>query len=96
MPRRAVTKIDESGLTKMQLRKLNALMKSVGDEIGVKAFNEWLASRPVEKKAPVDRNAVRITEALQPLIESKKLTIPRGGYVLRRGRGRVIVEPTPK
>ena len=96
MPRKAVAKIDESGLTKMQLRKLNALRKSVGDDIGVKAFNEWLASRPAEKKVPVDRNAVRIAAALQPLIDSKKLTIPRGGYVLRRGRGRVIIEPAGK
>jgi hypothetical protein len=29
---------------------------------------------------------------LQPLIEEGRLSIPRGGYVVRRGRGRVIVE----
>ena len=35
--------IDESGLTKGQLRKLNALRKSVSDEVGEKAFADWLA-----------------------------------------------------
>jgi len=77
----------------MQLRKLNALRKSIGEDIGTKAFLNWLESRPTESKAPVDKNAARIVEALQPLIDSKKLTIPRGGYLLRRGRGRIIVAP---
>ena len=34
--------MDESALTKGQLRKLNALKKSVGDDIGTKAFSKWL------------------------------------------------------
>jgi hypothetical protein len=92
MARKSVKTVDESSLTKMQIRKLNMLKKSVGDEIGTKAFVNWMSSRPVDKKVSVDKNAVRIVEALQPLIASKKLTIPRGGYQLRRGRGRVIVE----
>ena len=37
--------IDESALTKGQLRKLNVLRKSVGPEIGERAFAEWLASQ---------------------------------------------------
>lgn len=93
MLRKSVRKVDESALTKMQIRKLNALRKSVGDDIGKKAFSEWLASQPAESSQQVDKNATRIAEALHSLIQSKKLTIPRGGYILRRGRGRVIVEP---
>ncbi len=96
MAKRSDKSIDEGALTKMQLRKLNALRKSVGEDIGAKAFFEWMASRPADKKEPVDKNAVRIADALQPLIESNKLTIPRGGYMLRRGRGRVIVESASK
>lgn len=92
MARKSVKTVDESSLTKMQIRKLNMLKKSVGDDIGTKAFVAWMTSRPVGKKVAVDKNAVRIVEALRPLIASKKLTIPRGGYHLRRGRGRVIVE----
>ena len=84
--------IDESGLTKGQLRKLRALRNSVGDEIGGKAFAEWLASQDGAKRK-VDGNAATIIDALWPLVEQGTLAIPRGGYLIRRGRGRIIVEP---
>jgi hypothetical protein len=84
--------IDESALTKGELRKLNALRKSVGETLGEQTFAKWL-----EKKAkgtasePDDRNALLIADALVGLINEKGLRIPRGGYVVTRGRGRVIV-----
>ena len=84
------TGIDESGLTKGQRRKLNALRKSVGDEVGERAFTDWLSSRPTEK---ADDNAAMIVDTLWPLVQQGTLAIPRGGYLLRRGRGRIIVEP---
>ena len=84
------TRIDESSLTKGQRRKLNALRKSVGDEVGERAFADWLASRPAEK---ADDNAAMIVDTLWPLVQQGTLAIPRGGYLLRRGRGRIIVEP---
>lgn len=85
--------IDESALTKGEVRKLNALRTSVGEEIGTAAFTKWLAKR--ESKGgnePTDKNAELIAEALMKLINEKKLRIPRGGYLVTRGRGRVIVE----
>lgn len=82
---------DLKELSKGELRKLNALRKSVGDEIARDAFAKWLESKKSASGAK-DKNASVIEEALQPLIEKKKLSIPRGGYILRRGRGRVIVE----
>jgi hypothetical protein len=84
--------IDESSLSKGQLRKLNALRKSLGDDIAERAFSEWMAVSPDSTGAGADRNARTITEALQQLIEAGELRIPRGGYMLRRGRGRVIIE----
>ena len=84
--------LDEKELTKGQLRKLNALKKSIGDDLGEKAFSEWLKTIGTEGAGPRDKNAVLITEALTTLIKQKRLHIPRGGYFLRRGRGRVIVE----
>ena len=84
--------IDESTLTKGQLRKLNALRKSVGNEIGEKAFAEWLASRKGDE-GKTDPNPGVIADALWPMVEQGTLAIPRGGYLLRRGRGRIIVEP---
>lgn len=76
--------IDESTLTKGQLRKLNVLRKSVGPDIGERAFAEWLASQAKVEKA--DKNIETITDALWPLVQQGRLRI-------RRGRGRLIVEP---
>jgi hypothetical protein len=85
--------IDEKSLRKGQMRKLNALRKSLGDEIAERAFGEWMESAPeAGNGGGQDGNARTITEALHPLIETGELTIPRGGYIVRRGRGRVIVE----
>lgn len=81
----------------MELRKLNPLRKSVGDAIGEKAFVERYKTRPTPGGGPKrDRNAERIAAAVEPDILAGKIKMPRGGYVLRRGRGRVIVEPTEK
>lgn len=85
--------IDESTLTKMQLRKLHALRNSVGDEIGDRAFLDWLSSQSAAAGAAPDENAALIADTLWPLIQQGTLVIPRGGYLLRRGRGRIIVEP---
>ena len=88
----AAIDIDESSLTKGQARKLAALRKSVGDEIADRAFLEWLASQPASGAAP-NGNATMIVDTLWPLVQQGTLAIPRGGYRIRRGRGRIIVEP---
>ena len=83
--------IDETALTKGQVRKLNALRKSLGTAIADEAFAKWL-----EQAAEVletDENAEAIAGALWNLVQEDKLMIRRGGYIVRRGRGRVIVEP---
>ena len=88
---RAKASFTESELTKGQIRKLNALRKSIGEEIAHKAFADWLTSRP-EAVEVVDKNAELIAEILVDKINQGKLRIPRGGYLVRRGRGRVVVE----
>ena len=35
--------IDESSLNKGQIRKLNAIRKSIGDDLADDAFGKWLA-----------------------------------------------------
>lgn len=89
----AAVEIDEGALSKGQRRKLNALRKSIGDEIGDRAFVEWLSSQPAAAGAAPDASAALIADALWPLVQQGTLAIPRGGYLLRRGRGRIIVEP---
>ena len=92
MARKPAPKLDEMALTKGELRKLNALRKSVGENVGEKAFMEWLRKKPTVTAEHEDKNAALIADTLIPLIEQNKLRIPRGGYFIRRGRGRVIVE----
>ena len=82
----------ETDLTKGQLRKLNALRKSVGADIGEKAFAAWLKKAGAGKEAAVDNTGAQIAEAIQAVLGKKKLSIPRGGYLVTRGRGRVDVE----
>ncbi len=82
--------IDEAVLSKGEIRKLNVLRRSIGAALADEAFAKWL-ERPVE--APeVDDNEKVIADALWGLIEQGRLSIRRGGYVVRRGRKRVIVE----
>ena len=85
--------IDESALTKGELRKLNALRKSVGDTLGDQTFAKWLEKRAKQSGGgdPTDKNAELIEEAIVDLVNDKGLRIRRGGYLVTRGRGRVIV-----
>ena len=55
--------IDESTLTKGQLRKLNALRKSVGNEVGERAFSEWLPQQGTAR-SEADDNAAMIVDTL--------------------------------
>lgn len=91
MPKKTRPAFIEKDLTKGQLRKLTALRKSLGDDIANKAFGEWLETVSADTVAE-DKDAALIADTLQPLVLKGKIKIPRGGYLLRRGRGRVIVE----
>ncbi len=91
MPPKSAKGINEKSLTKGQIRKLTALRKSVGDSIGTRAFQQWLSRQKTASSTPVDKNALTIVGALEPLAKQGKLRIPRGGYLVKRGRGRVIV-----
>ena len=93
MARRSLPKIDENSLTKEQLRKLETLRRSVGDEIGSRAFAAWFATQPKPVVVEKDHDAELIVDTLWPLVRDGTLEIPRGGYLVRRGRQRVIVEP---
>ena len=54
---------------------------------------KWLKKKETAPgNVPEDRNSALIAETLMKLIDEKKLRIPRGGYLVTRGRGRVIVE----
>ena len=82
---------DEGGLTKGQQRKLTALRKSLGPQIADKAFATWL--KTASTAAPEDKNAEILASVIAQAVRDHGLTFPRGGYFVKRGRGRVIVTP---
>ncbi len=85
-------KFDESKLSKGDQRGFNALRKRYGITLAEKWFTEHLEKRGTEKEsAPQDKNAALIAETLLKLIDDGKIRIPRGGYLVTRGRGRVVV-----
>ncbi len=79
--------IDETTLTKGQLRKLNAIRKLVGDEIAAKAFAEWMKAQVKEEKE--DPIALALVEAATPVLQG--VNLGRYGYTVRRSRAGVMV-----
>ncbi|MCY4597064.1 MAG: hypothetical protein OXC19_19965 [Bryobacterales bacterium] len=81
-------KIDETTLTKGQVRKLNALRKSVGDALGEEVFGKWLAQQVSAPK--VDPVAAMIEEALADFDSDRKFNLGVYGYTIRRARGKGV------
>ena len=76
-------------LTKGQLRKLNALKKSIGDKLGKEAFAKWLKENAKVKAAPPsDPVVAKIQKALASLARDKSIKLENSGYTIKRARGR--------
>ncbi len=83
--------INESALTKGQVRKLNALLKSIGDDLAETAFSKWLKRQSKVTKAPkADPVASKIAEALKPYNKDKSFNLGRYGYKVTRSKGRGV------
>ena len=81
-------RINESQLTKGQLRKLNALRNSIGNKIAEEAFTKWLKTqKPKIVVQKSDLVAQKLLEVLKP-IASKKLNLGTYGYTIKRARGK--------
>ncbi len=80
--------IDHSTLTKGQVRKLNALRKSVGDDIAEDAFgqvDETQTKTPKEVRDPV---ADALVAALDQFKDDKTFRLGTKGYVVKRSKGK--------
>ena len=78
----------KSNLTKGQVRKLNALRKSLGNKIADPAFSKWLKTQnPHKFKERTDPVAKKLEGALKPL-ESKKINLGTYGYTIKRAKGK--------
>ena len=81
--------IDETGLSKGQVRKLNALRKSVGDDLAEEVFAKWLErAAALSAKSKPDPVAMKIVEALADFENDPKFNLGRYGYTLRRAKGK--------
>ena len=80
--------IDQSTLTKGQVRKLNALRKSVGDNIADDAFGKWMKTQTKTPKVVRDPVADALVAALSDLTSDKTFRLGSKGYVVRRAKGK--------
>ena len=78
--------INESKLTKFQLRKLGALRRYVGDKLGEETFSKWMAKQAAAAK--IDPVAQKIEQALAGFVEDKSFNLGNYGYTVRRTRGK--------
>ncbi len=81
--------IDVKSLTKGEVRKLNALRKSIGDKLAHGVFSKWLKQKTSAKSVDhVDPVAEKIAEAVKPLAKDKSINLGRYGYSIKRARGK--------
>ena len=84
--------IKETSLTKGQIRKLNALRKSIGVKLGEEAFGKWLKEQAKVKAVPKvqsDPVAEKILNAVKSLEKDKTVKLGNKGYVIKRARGKI-------
>ena len=80
--------LDLSNLTKGQTRKLNALRKSLGNEIADHAFAKWMKTQTKEETIQVDTVAEKIKAALSSLEQDKAFRLGSKGYNIKRSKGK--------
>jgi hypothetical protein len=80
--------IDHTTLTKGQIRKLNALRKSVGDHIAEDAFGKWMKSQSQTPKEVRDAVADALVAALDQFKDDKTFRLGAKGYVVKRSKGK--------
>ena len=80
--------INQSTLTKGQVRKLNALRKSVGNDIADVAFGKWMKTQSKSPKEVRDPVADALVAALSRLTSDKSFKLGTKGYVVRRAKGK--------
>ena len=80
--------VDQSTLNKGQIRKLNALRKSVGDDIAEEAFGKWMKTESKAPKEVYDLVAAALVAALGNLQNDKSFKLGNKGYVVKRSKGK--------
>ena len=81
-------KLDQSSPTKGQARKLNALEKSIGNDLGTMAFTKWLQSQTKEIVVKKDPVSEKLKAALSSLENDNSIRLGNKGYSIKRARGK--------
>jgi hypothetical protein len=71
--------IDHSTLTKGQIRKLNALRKSIGDDIAEDAFGKWMKTQSKTLKEIRDPVADALVGVISNLTSDKNFKLGSKG-----------------
>ena len=80
--------MQESELTKGQVRKLKALRKSLGNKIADPAFSKWLKTQNSNKSAvKADPVANQLEGSLKSLA-STNINLGTWGYTIKRSKGK--------
>ena len=82
--------IDQSTLTKGQVRKLNALRKSVGNDIAENAFGKWMKIQSKTPKEVRDPVADALVAALSNLQNDRSFKLGNKGYLVKRSKGKGV------
>ena len=82
----------EKDLSKGDLRKLKAIRNSIGDKIADDAFAIYLSEKPKKPEIKVDKHAESIRALVEKDVLDGKIKLPKKGYVIKRGRKKVIIE----
>ena len=82
--------MDILSLTKGQIRKLNALKKSIGDDLGEEAFSQWLKTQSKANSTKPDPVAEKINAALSQFENAKSFRLGAKGYSIKRAKGRGV------
>ena len=80
--------LDLSTLNKGQTRKLNALRKSLGNEIADNAFAKWMKTQTKENTVQIDPVAEKIKVALYSLVHDNAFRLGSKGYIIKRSKGK--------
>ena len=80
--------MDQSSLTKGQIRKLNALKKSIGEILGEQAFTKWLKTQSKETIVKSDPVVEKLAAAVASLENDKSFRLGTKGYTVKRARGK--------
>lgn len=80
--------MDETTLTKGQMRKLNGLRRLVGDKLGEEVFSNWVEQQAAATAAKADPVATKIEKALAGFANDRSFKLGNYGYTVRRARGK--------